>query len=412
MRSEKSHPCVRRYSPADGGAPVAVVTDTLTVPDPERPVAEIAGAMLASENSNANVPPSATVSVPASVAVPEEATFSVVPDATLTAPAALPPVSNLNSFLCEILGDGLEISKEPDRKLPGLLCSSYDIRLCKYAGGVFNLMIERPGDIRPIDSIEKHAAWLQELRGAPVAFVTENAPRYRISRLDKKRLPFVVPGLRAYLPFVGIVMRPIRASKPKEPTKGLGFASQQILVGYLNHCFGGQISVPAICSLFGYSRMTATKIMDELVASSFTTRRQIPGSHIQGLKFRCEGRELWDGVKEQLKSPVRKILPLTVLPEGIEKVLSGESALAECSMLAPPGKVHVAHFFKGDEYERTKTLCVPEEEASVFVEAWRYAPLLPGHTTLDPLSVWLCVHDSEDERVQGELEEMLEDFKW
>lgn len=321
-------------------------------------------------------------------------------------------MTRLKSFLCEILGEDMDISKEPDRKLPGLLCSFYDIRLCHYAKGAFYLMIERPGDMRPIDGVEKHAAWLQEIRGAPVAFVTENAPRYRMSRLGKKKLPFIVPGARAYLPFVGIIMRPARVLKPKALPTGLGFASQQILIGYLNHCFSDLISVPAICSLFGYSRMTATKIMDELVATSFATRRQIPGSHMQGLIFSCEGRKLWDSVKEQLKFPARRVLPLAALPEGTERVLSGESALAERSMLAPPETLHVAHCFKGDEYERAKALCVPQEEASVFVEAWRYDPLLPGHTALDPLSVWLCVHDSEDERVQGELEGMMEDFKW
>ena len=321
-------------------------------------------------------------------------------------------IATLSSFLHEILGKDLEISAEPDKKLPGLLYSFYDIRQCQYSNGTFYLMIVHDGDIRSIDSIEKHAAWLQELRNTPVAFVTNNAPRYRLSRLDRKRLPFIVPGLRAYLPFVGIVMRPSRGLKPKELPICMGFASQQILIGYLNHCFGGPVSVPSITSLFGYSRMTATKIMDELATCSPARRQRIVGSHMLGLRFACEGRELWNSIKHQLKPPVRKVLPLAETPAEMERVLSGESALAQCSMLAPPDKPCIAHFFKGNEYAKAKALRVPVEEATVFVEAWHYAPLLPGRNVLDPLSIWLCVHDSEDERVQGELEDMMEDFKW
>ena len=321
-------------------------------------------------------------------------------------------ITILSSFLREILGEDLDISTEPDRKLPSLLCSFYDIRLCRYSNGTFYLMIEHDGDIRSIKSIEKHATWLQELRNAPVAFVTNNAPRYRLSRLDRKRLPFIVPGARAYLPFVGIVMRPIRGFRSKELPMGFGFASQQILIGYLNHCFNGHVSVPSITSLFGYSRMTATKIMDELSVHSPARRKRIVGSHMQGLQFDCEGCELWNSIKHLLKPPARKVLPLTKIPTTMERVLSGESALAECSMLAPPDKTCIAHFFRGNEYERAKALCVPKEEATVFVEAWHYTPLLPGRNVLDPLSIWLCLHDSKDERVQGELADMMERFKW
>jgi len=49
------------------------------------------------------------------------------------------------------------------------------------------------------------------------------------------------------------------------------------------------------------------------------------------------------------------------------------------------------------------------EEATFSLEAWHYAPLvLSKHTAVDPLSLYLSLRDSPDERVQQQLETLLE----
>ncbi len=53
------------------------------------------------------------------------------------------------------------------------------------------------------------------------------------------------------------------------------------------------------------------------------------------------------------------------------------------------------------------------EEATFTLEAWHYDPfVLSQHTTVDPLSLYLSLRDSPDERVQQQLETLLEGVSW
>ena len=53
------------------------------------------------------------------------------------------------------------------------------------------------------------------------------------------------------------------------------------------------------------------------------------------------------------------------------------------------------------------------EEATFTLEAWHYDPgVLSKHTAVDPLSLYLSLRDSPDERVQQQLEILLEGVSW
>jgi hypothetical protein len=56
----------------------------------------------------------------------------------------------------------------------------------------------------------------------------------------------------------------------------------------------------------------------------------------------------------------------------------------------------------------------PSEPGSVIVERWRYAPALASinNDSVDNLSLFLSMHNSPDERIQGALRNMLEDMPW
>lgn len=320
---------------------------------------------------------------------------------------------SIDHYIKEVLGEKAVLSQERDRRLPGFLNASYDIRSCEYAGGTFYLMIERDGEPRSISSIEKQSAWLQELRQAPVAYVTKAMPNYKISRMTKKRIPFIIPGVRAFLPFVGIINTPVRSIRPKPIPTGIGYKSQRVLIAYLNNCFEEVPTIPSVCQFLNCSRVTATKVFDEIEAAGLAKRTSIPASHQIGLTFMAKGKTLWEKMEPHLKSPIRTLVHLDSVPENTPIVHSGESALADCTMLGHPDVMHLTLYVTGNDYSRLKSRAVPSEEASVVVEVWHYPPLLPGRNNIDPLSIWLTTRDiANDERVQGEREEMMEKFKW
>ena len=54
-----------------------------------------------------------------------------------------------------------------------------------------------------------------------------------------------------------------------------------------------------------------------------------------------------------------------------------------------------------------------DEEADVKVEAWSYDPcVLTELGTADPLSVYLTLRESPDERIQEQLEALIQEISW
>jgi len=59
------------------------------------------------------------------------------------------------------------------------------------------------------------------------------------------------------------------------------------------------------------------------------------------------------------------------------------------------------------------TGCRDAEQATVKIEVWSYNPhLLGDDQTVDPLSLYLSLQYSADERVQQQLEKLIEWVKW
>ncbi len=53
------------------------------------------------------------------------------------------------------------------------------------------------------------------------------------------------------------------------------------------------------------------------------------------------------------------------------------------------------------------------EDPAVNIELWKYDPsLFAKNGVVDPISLAISLSDNEDERVQGELKEFLERYKW
>jgi hypothetical protein len=57
--------------------------------------------------------------------------------------------------------------------------------------------------------------------------------------------------------------------------------------------------------------------------------------------------------------------------------------------------------------------CCAREEANLCLETWTYDPLvLSAEDTVDPLSLFLTMRDSPDERIQQQLRILIEGIEW
>ncbi len=57
--------------------------------------------------------------------------------------------------------------------------------------------------------------------------------------------------------------------------------------------------------------------------------------------------------------------------------------------------------------------CPDAEQANVRIEVWSYEPKLLGdNEVVDPLSLYLSLRYNADERIQQQLEQLMEEVRW
>lgn len=249
-----------------------------------------------------------------------------------------------------------------------------------------------------------HAAKLTEQIGMSVVFVFRAISGSRRNAFLRSAVGFVVPKNQMFIPpFIDIRERMPRVRERKD------FLVNAAQVAVLREIVKGDVegvSFSDLAARFGYSSTMITNAAADLVAHGIA---EVVGGRPKSLKFKARGAELWRLANGLLQSPVRKTLLNRQMPHGLP--CAGETALSDRSMLsAPPIPVFAATsaLLKNQaEFEAADSM----DDARSKVEIWCYDPGIIGADGVDGYSLYLSLKDESDPRVQGELEDMIEDLK-
>ena len=109
-----------------------------------------------------------------------------------------------------------------------------------------------------------------------------------------------------------------------------------------------------------------------------------------------------------MTSPIERILFTDTKPEG--SMIAGETAMGHYTMLAEPATPVVAI---DKATAKRNAAMMNKEYGAIKVEVWKYSPaLLSEDEWADRLSLYLCMKDSVDERIQMECDTLIEEMKW
>lgn len=134
----------------------------------------------------------------------------------------------------------------------------------------------------------------------------------------------------------------------------------------------------------------------------------LEGKKTKEVRLVHHGKELWEKVVPFLVSPVEKIVFSDYLPGGSLKC--GINALSEYTLINEDNL---------DMYALSRTdiqqsdIPINKEYGTFCIEIWKYDPKLLSHAeTVDKLSLYLSLKDNDDERVQIELDNLLNNIEW
>ncbi len=261
--------------------------------------------------------------------------------------------------------------------------------------------------------IAKHVALVRGAVDAIVVFVAPWLSAHNRSRLIGHGVPFVVPGKQLYVPDLAMDLRERFPTPKPRPTTGLSPASQAVLFHRLLGLDETATTPTLIATQLHYSVMLISRAFDDLVNAGLA-RSERHGKE-RRIRFKTEGRQLFDASHDLLRSPVRTEKFIRHLSAAPPLKHAGASALSELTSLSSPSlKVFAVAARDWKAVAQTHELEETDrDQASSIMETWSYDPAtLSAGQTVDPLSLYTQFHDHCQERVSMAAERLLDRMRW
>lgn len=321
----------------------------------------------------------------------------------------------LLAYLEALSGERPDLVEQHVAALPLFLRQKYTVYSTRIFGRKFLLALEgenwEPGAPAEYGK-QRHA--LGAGLGGTVVLVLPMLPSYARNRMVQMAIPFIVPGTQTFIPNALI---DLRETFPRAYPKGRQTLSPGAQCTVLYHLLRGPLSgipLKEVADKTRYSPMMITKVKDELEALRIC--KAVRSGRSMLLDFMTMGRPLWNRVNPHMMSPVKRTKWARWENPAHPGLLAGMSALSRQTMIADdrlPTCALPLTVFQELLEKGTIVGCPDAERAEVRIEIWSYPPnLLSDGPTVDPLSLYLSLRSSGDERVQQQLEELIAGVKW
>jgi hypothetical protein len=334
-------------------------------------------------------------------------------------------MKKLITYIKNIIGASIEIhllqKKELD-KLPMYLHKGYNWYKAAVVGRLCILAEMKEDNGFSIAQIEKHFEQVKAALGLPVIGVFKQLEAYNRKRLIEKKVAFVVPEKQLYVPDFFIDLKEFR-NNAKETHERLTPTAQLLLLYHiLNKEENKQFykkTFQELAVLLGTNPMGISRAVTNLKHHSLI---DITGGKEKFIQFRLKKQELWQEAEQRnlLINPVLKQIYIDEKPRGLLMFRSNEYALPEYSDMNASRQEFYAidkNTFYGLQ-KKQALINANENEGRYCLEVWKYNPeTLAGELqqktgAVDPLSLYLSLKDTHNERIEMAMEQIMEQFIW
>lgn len=311
----------------------------------------------------------------------------------------------LKKYIEETLGIELKIKAPPKKELNKLpLYLRNNINIGEILGREI-LFVFNSG-LTP-DQYKKQSEVIEKTTQKPVVFILENIAAYNRKRLIQKKVGFVVPGKQMFIPGLFIDFKEYKNKQIKK-TELLSPAAQCLLFYFL---LGNKITgfnFNEVAKKLNYGNMTITRAANALAQLGLC---EIEGGKGKKLVFTKSKEQVWNDAQGYLISPISKEVFTDDNCNYNSLYKTGINALAHYTAIAATNKNYYAISYETSKkiFNSKKIKLIDSHDASTILQVWKYDPgILASGNVVDPLSLFLILKDSGNERVQGELQKLIE----
>ena len=336
-----------------------------------------------------------------------------VPEARLEALAEA-----AEAYVDDTFGERLGLVPVAPTNLPHFIIDRYAIWQGSLNGRTLLLMaikeILPPGSGATAQYLKHRDLVQRELGAELVLLLLDRAPNAIRRQMVDRKIGFIASGAQLYVPEAFLDLRERAPAFAIASAASISPTTQFLLLAIMQGRGLGDLNLTELADDLGVSIMSISRTLDELEALQLAKAHHV--GRQRRLHMLLRGQKLWEAVQAQLQSPVRKVR--VVYAQDGEKIgpLAGTSALARYTMLAPPRtetRAILAASWKSLAAADTLRPATAFDDERIEVQTWTYDPrILARNGVIDPLSLYLSVRGSPDERVAQAAEELLEPFEW
>ena len=247
-----------------------------------------------------------------------------------------------------------------------------------------------------------------------VLLLLDHAPAALRKQMVAHRIGFLAPGSQFYIPEALLDLHERSARARPEPPGIISPTAQLMLLAALQGQQLDDTNQTELAARFQVAIMSISRAFDELEALKIG--RTVHVGRQRRLHLHVRDGDLWAIVKDKLQTPIRKVRKVYGILNSEVAPRAGETALAHYTMLGEPRverRAIAAAHWKRVERELDEISAFDFAQPHMEVETWTYDPrLLAREGFVDPISLYLSIRHSLDERVAQAADQLLERFEW
>ena len=313
----------------------------------------------------------------------------------------------------KLFGLGFRKEELDDSKLPLYLTSGRSFYRLSYDKMKFILVCISADEKYGVIAFEKQEKIIREKYGLPVAFGFQNLSKSQRDSLISRNIPFISDSGQLYLPFLGIAlsnqfthMKKVKAEKMMPVTQALFL---YLLYRHNNEPVMKKDAADAIA----VTKTSLTRASLQLEQMGLISQKKNGKEYL--MQTEGTGIELYRKAKPYLINPVHNVMTVEDNKHNFFNLAAGESALAEVTMLNKPPVPVFAVWKNNIKTDEISEVDIRWDLYSkpVQLELWKYNPeLFAKNNRVDPVSLAMSFENNADERVEGAIEEYLEEYQW
>ena len=271
--------------------------------------------------------------------------------------------------------------------------------------------------IKPVEkyTIGKIKSWMQTMEekfDMPVAVIMDDLSPYMTKKLLMDRVAFIVPGKQISLPFLAMSIKNTRTKPTKEIKKFV--PATQLIFLYILYADHNDFEIVEIKKELDISSITVSRGMEDLTSLGLLTYDITGKTGRKKIFHRVDRKEYYSVGKKYIDNPVRDIVYIDQLPNGITPIKTDLTALAEQTMLGEPTQMRYALNNKEkcriEKYMISKEQAAEENSPMIFLYKYNVQPVAKDGY-IDPISL-IAGLTEYDERIEMSIEELMEDKEW